>query len=374
MFVFVIYGTHEVPVDSHTCLTACPQCRQRQAFSVQRIRRYATLFFVPLFPLSDRYVAGCPGCQTTYEWFTQTSCARCRGVSFLETLHRQRGKCWNCGVRLSHDPTIVPQDMAVDVLPASTAPATGIGQEAEAGEPPPGPQAAPVQLTHRAGEAIRFVGPRPPGRPQTAPVQLRRWLAIGGGLLAVSILMGGCLLYWLYATFLERIQAAPRYRFSTYREANASPAWMVLFHSSDPAIWNRDVDRGAEDFALALANAPDTIRYLRLRHGKEYVIIPITKAGLRTGSADGRYHWIGDGESTSAVRSLGILDSEARAGPGQIVLGGEPPSSGWGFGHPLSAPNAQGRCWNGQTLPTAVFEIAVQVGELSAAEQRKLLR
>jgi len=277
-------------------------------------------------------------------------------------------------VRLSHDPTNVARDSAVDVSPAGAMPGTGPEHPSDAGERPQAHQSAPVQLTHRAGETIRFIGPRPTGSPQTAPQQLRRWLVIGGGILAVSVLMGGCLLYWLYAEMQAKILAAPRYQFSTYRETGVSSAWMVLFHSSDPTIWNRDTDRIAADFSQSLERAPDSIRYLRMRQGKEYVIIPITKENLQTGSGAGRYRWISGGESSSAARSLGILDSESRAGPGQIVLGGRPPSSGWGFGYKFDAPNEQGRCWNGQTLPTAVFEISVQVGELSAAEQRKLLR
>lgn len=376
MFVFIIYGTREVPSTEGFCQAHCPTCQRQQAFALRLVRRHATLFFVPLFTLSDRQFGTCPGCQTTYEWLTHVPCARCRAISFLETLHRHRGKCWNCGVRLSHETanTEATRGDAIDVVPADETSGHAPGREATPIELYRDPEAVPLQLTRRAGEAIRFVGPRPPGYSPSSPVQLRRWLVIGGGVLAISILMGGCLLYWLYATFLERIQAAPRYHFSTYREAGVSPAWMVLFHSSDPTIWNRDVDRGAEGFALSLANAPDSIRYLRLRQGKEYVIIPITKAGLLAGSGDGHYLWIGGGESTSAVRSLGILDSQARAGPGQVVLGGRPPSSGWGFGHLFDAPNEQGRCWNGQTMPTAVFEIAVQVGDLTAAEQRKLLR
>ena len=43
--------------------------------------------------------------------------------------------------------------------------------------------------------------------------------------------------------------------------------WMVVFRSADPAIWNSNVNRSKDDFAISLSAVPDDIKYLRMRGG-----------------------------------------------------------------------------------------------------------
>src|SRR5207248_172420 len=38
--------------------------------------------------------------------------------------------------------------------------------------------------------------------------------------------------------------------------------WFVLFRAADPRIWNQDVNRGKDVFAVAVKKAPDKIEYL----------------------------------------------------------------------------------------------------------------
>lgn len=68
MLIFVIFGTRGVTSTADRGWFHCPQCGGRQAFARKKVRRFFTLFFVPLIPL-DRvggYVE-CAMCSGTFD-------------------------------------------------------------------------------------------------------------------------------------------------------------------------------------------------------------------------------------------------------------------------------------------------------------------
>ncbi|MCA9060043.1 MAG: hypothetical protein KDA85_16160, partial [Planctomycetaceae bacterium] len=57
-------------------------------------------------------------------------------------------------------------------------------------------------------------------------------------------------------------------------DAADEPQWYVVFRSSDPAIWNKDVREAPDRFAVPLSRAPAGIRYVRVKRmdNDDYVI------------------------------------------------------------------------------------------------------
>ena len=158
--------------------------------------------------------------------------------------------------------------------------------------------------------------------------------------------------------------------------------WIVVFRSSDPAIWNTDVDDPKIGSAMSVGKVPDNIKYLRLRIDRfRFVIIPITKARLAVQSADGRFGWDGtnslDPHAGVPGRHLGIYNTDWTRKHGAIsvaILGAWQDRLGWGFGHRIEMDDRQGYSWAGMEIPKVVFEISVKEKELTKTETRYLLR
>ena len=131
--------------------------------------------------------------------------------------------------------------------------------------------------------------------------------------------------------------------------------WMVVFRSADPAIWNSNVNRSKDDFAISLSAVPDDIKYLRIaRRGKGRGQSCRWKTKLAVRSDNGRFGWNGTGYNWSGGRHLGIY-SLGFTGPcarGDVSV--KPAASGemnadargFGFGHVVII-NGQGYTWNG---------------------------
>ena len=174
--------------------------------------------------------------------------------------------------------------------------------------------------------------------------------------------------------------------------ATGSAAWTVLFRSSDPSIWGTNLRRGADDFAVPLAKAPETTRYLKMTHlaTKEFVIVEVARTQLGNRSTQGRYRWNGTNEIRWEGRHLGICDLNcpvfhihARGSinldffpekilneRGGFVLG----RPGWGFGNRCGIDDIQGFSWGmSKVLDSAAFEIAVTPGPLSTVEAKSFL-
>jgi hypothetical protein len=155
--------------------------------------------------------------------------------------------------------------------------------------------------------------------------------------------------------------------------------WVVLFRSSDPALWNTATNRGRTQFALPLKNAPAGVKYLRLTElGKgNAVIVEMSNDRLGDRTELNGYGWVGTKYEGFQALHLGVYDTNWKDIPkGSICLfhpGGFDGFRGWGFGHRSFMDDQQGFSWAGTPTPTTVFEIAVKVGTLTPDESRKLL-
>jgi formylglycine-generating enzyme required for sulfatase activity/WD40 repeat protein len=151
--------------------------------------------------------------------------------------------------------------------------------------------------------------------------------------------------------------------------------WLVLFRSANPAHWNKDV-KTAADFAMPLDQAPDNIRYLRMKRSSDFVIIPMTKDRLGRKSQSNGYGFEGTGELFLGATSLGIFSSDMVVKKGEeldaVVIARSPVRRGWGFGS-IPFAKKQGWSWDGQSVAPCVFEIAVKGTDLTEAEAKKLL-
>ena len=163
--------------------------------------------------------------------------------------------------------------------------------------------------------------------------------------------------------------------------------WLVLFRSADPSIWNSDVNRGKDNFAISLSAVPKNIKYLRMRADgqKSEVIIPIEKTQLGVWSENGRFGWNGMNYICFNARHLGIFcpGNYRPFSPGEISVseaappgssGIKPGQKGFGFGHYGWENNRQGYTWDGVTIAQTVFEIAVKTTTLTRKEQKAVLK
>lgn len=157
----------------------------------------------------------------------------------------------------------------------------------------------------------------------------------------------------------------------TLTGAGVSADWLVLFRSANPAIWDKDVQGGASHFARPLTAVPDNVRYLRLRRGKDYVIIDITKPKLKEVGQDGPIGWCGTNSFDNEAYHLGVICRRLTANQiGQVSIHH---CTGYGFGHIAFKDDEQGFCWDGKTLPPTVLEIAVKLGDLTPEESQRVL-
>jgi hypothetical protein len=153
-------------------------------------------------------------------------------------------------------------------------------------------------------------------------------------------------------------------------------AWLVVFRSADPKIWNTDSSQSAQNYAVSLASVPATVKYLRIKRANgAFVIIPITKAMLDNYSRTGRYGFQGSKPSRYSATLLGIVDASAdvRGKAGQVaVVEAAETLSGWGFGVVVNG-GSLATCWAGKPMPAEPLEIAVLSRSLSADERKLLL-
>ena len=156
--------------------------------------------------------------------------------------------------------------------------------------------------------------------------------------------------------------------------AGPRSTWLLIFRSSDPAVWNtRSADR--KRFAIPLASVPDDIRFLKVQiEPKKLVVLAITKDKLATVSKQGKYGWEGRNAVVWGGRQLGVFDSVTPRNSSDVCMwynnGG---FSGWGFGF-REGVNDQGFAWEGRPIGRTTFEIYVKSGDLVPMERQYLLR
>ncbi|MEI6239029.1 MAG: hypothetical protein WCR51_01435 [Planctomycetia bacterium] len=154
-------------------------------------------------------------------------------------------------------------------------------------------------------------------------------------------------------------------------------AWLVVFRSDNPKIWNTESRDDPRNFAVPLDSLPQTIRFVRIRRSNgQTVIAPISKQTIGSLSRGPRYGWEGSKPERFGALLLGIIDNEAnvhqKTGEVGIVDSGQDCRSGWGFGIRINHGN-QAVCWAGKWIPTEPLEIAVAKRPLSPDEQKLLL-
>ncbi|MCY2924319.1 MAG: hypothetical protein NT031_02590 [Planctomycetota bacterium] len=163
-------------------------------------------------------------------------------------------------------------------------------------------------------------------------------------------------------------------RLEELQPTEESPAWIVIFRSDDPGIWNTSVNEGPNRFAVALARVPNDIRFLRMTCAGKAVIVPISKPQLgATNQPAGAVGWDGRGVVYDGGRHVGLFSTAYPAGPGSavILVGGPAEFSGWGFGHKHSG-HVPAYAWDGKPIDRAVFEIAV-TASITPDEARHVL-
>ena len=166
----------------------------------------------------------------------------------------------------------------------------------------------------------------------------------------------------------------------TVAEKPGKDGWIVIFRSSNPSIWNSEVNEGKDNFAISLSKVPDGIKYLRMQAAgqKGEVIIPITKAQLTAKHGIVNYGWNGTNTPECNGRHLGIycMRHQTAGAPDVNIIGDNPSNQGFkgfGFGHRAGIHDSQCYSWNEVPLPETVFEIAVKSRPLTEKEQRALL-
>ncbi len=152
--------------------------------------------------------------------------------------------------------------------------------------------------------------------------------------------------------------------------------WQVLFCSADPRIWNSEVNQGKKHFAVPVSNAPEGMKYLRMRNERGgSVIVELPKGKLLKQFASDTWGWNGTLGNRFKAYHLGIYNMTwSSRKKGAIHLKSGTSFLGWGFGHLAYLSTGQGYTWAGQTIPPTVFEISVTAGDLSAAEEKFLLK
>jgi len=154
-------------------------------------------------------------------------------------------------------------------------------------------------------------------------------------------------------------------------------AWIVIFRSDNPKLWNTDSQDDPRNFAVPLDTLPQTIRFVRIRRGNGLAVIsPISKQTIGGSSRGPRCGWAGSKEERFGGTLLGIIDKEAnvyqQTGEVALVDSGRDCYSGWGFGTRINH-GTQAVCWEGKFIATEPLEIAVAKRPLTADEQKLLV-
>lgn len=157
---------------------------------------------------------------------------------------------------------------------------------------------------------------------------------------------------------------------------NNDSDWILLFRSSDPSIWDTDFNE-KESFAIKLNNAPDNIKYLKLKNTEgQSVIIPMRKSCLTSNiMVTENFGWAGNNNFSYLGFHLGIYNSKmwsGKSGDVHIVsdAGGY---TGWGFGNGVLLNNGQYYSWNHKQINKCIFEISVKCNSLTNEEKKLML-
>ena len=155
-------------------------------------------------------------------------------------------------------------------------------------------------------------------------------------------------------------------------------AWLVVFRSDKPDVWNTKSIDDPKNYAVPLDTVPPNIKYVRLRRANgTTVILGIDRQGLaNVGSGQG-FVWNGSKQSYSGAYLLGITNQQADINKktGAVMVSSRDGFfSGWGFGHRIHHGGPAEVCWNSEWIPREVLEISVTGRPLTPEEQRFFLQ
>ena len=154
-------------------------------------------------------------------------------------------------------------------------------------------------------------------------------------------------------------------------------AWIVVFRSSKPDVWDSDSPADPANFAVPLEQLPPNIKFLRIRRTNgDSVIIRMTKSAINTDVMGNKYGWNGTKANMFGALTLGILDCDEKVDgkTGQVAISRKGGSlSGWGFGHRVHHGGAAELCWASQWIPREMLEISVLTRSLTPNEAQLLL-
>jgi len=152
--------------------------------------------------------------------------------------------------------------------------------------------------------------------------------------------------------------------------------WTILFRSTNPLLWNIEVNNG-DDYSLPIKAVPAGMRYLRIRRmdTMDEVIIPCKRAELD------QVHWPtpraifrGDKRLNRQACVVAILDPSHAVDHSQPLIALTPEGwySGWGFAESGEGIEKQAWVWDGQSIGLTEMEIAVTDRPLRTTEEKHL--
>jgi hypothetical protein len=100
----ILFGVRSTRNRLGTVIAECPQCHQTCSQSIARVRRWFTLFFIPIFPVSTKHL---------------TVCSMCSGSARVDRAHAEH--LASLGAQPSGQPPSPSRDAAAAELPPQTA-------------------------------------------------------------------------------------------------------------------------------------------------------------------------------------------------------------------------------------------------------------
>lgn len=155
-------------------------------------------------------------------------------------------------------------------------------------------------------------------------------------------------------------------------------AWLVVFRSDKPDVWNTKSTDDPKNYAVPLDTVPPNVKYLRMRRANgATAILGVDRQGLANAGSGQGFVWNGSKQSYSGAYLLGIASQQAdvdKKTGAVMVSNKDGVFSGWGFGHRIHHGGPAEVCWNSEWIPREVLEISVTGRPLTPEEQRFLLQ
>jgi hypothetical protein len=155
-------------------------------------------------------------------------------------------------------------------------------------------------------------------------------------------------------------------------------AWLVVFRSDKPDVWNTKSTDDPKNYAVPLDTVPPNVKYVRIRRASgATVIIAINRQQFLGEMVGNTYGWNGSNELFAGAHLLGLTDRRTNVDKktGAVALSRkEGYFSGWGFGHRIHHGGPSEVCWNSEWIPREVLEISVITRPLLVDEQRFLVQ